>query len=278
MTRTAGALVSVVLVSAVLVVTAPPQDADAVIHENVVHWNIWGTCGQGGTCGSEDSINTLAFMVGGANPKPFTITVNEICNPGQFNLLAFYLASVGYTAHFTRTNYPTNCGGGENPKTREFGNAIFQLGQVALQGGTPYTLPSQTGSGNPNDDTRKLTCMHQLLFGILRRGCVTHLDPSASPQTVTNNQNAYVVDYLQQTMSGIPTAVGADLNLTSPAFWGTNWRSTGGGPTYSSWYPYERLDWLFGSKLGHTASGSPGIYCNYLVSDHCLITGDHVAP
>lgn len=271
MRRAIGGVTAAALVSLLVVAAAPAAGA---VDEPVTQWNIQGGCAGGGNCGGPLPVNTLVYLVTGANPRPWAITLNEVCFENQYLSLQSQLSQLGYLGLFTPTNNDTDCGSPTHSGYHH-GNAIFQLGAYVEQT-DEIVLPTQTAGA----DTRKLRCRTANVLGLLRRACVTHLDPTGpAPFTMakTTSQNNEAVWILSGSIGSTATSFGGDLNLANPPSWGTNWRPVGGGATHPSNAPTSKIDHMFGSKVGHTASGWPGIYCNSGVSDHCLITGKHTS-
>lgn len=275
-----GCIMSILVLSTGFGVAQP---AGAAVAEPVAQWNIFGGCSSGGSCGGTAATALYKFFVGAANPKPFSITVNEICAGPQFNDLYNYFTSLGYQARFVQTNVGVNCG--TQNGTGVHGNAVFALG--AYVGEAPATgVAALTGhiywDQAPSGDVRSLKCLTANLFGYVRNSCVTHLHPPP-PGTITTNQNNEALSIMAFGSGSTPSSLGGDFNTTSPPGWGAWWevdatrRWTHNTRNVST---RRKIDWVFGNKNAHTGYGNAGTYCDPAtgVSDHCLLTGTFYVP
>ena len=208
------------------------------------------------------------------HPNPVTASANEICH-GQFLIIASH--TPGHLATFTNTNSPVNCGTG-SPPTGLHGNALYQVGAPVTTNPDVYAYVAQSAA--TNDDYRMVTCRTMSIFGIWRRGCVTHLDPNVG---VAWQQNGEALWILTAGIGTVPSTLGADLNLepNPPATifpssgWLSNWRDVSSHTMYShsSSAPDRKIDYLLGSMYGHYAAGWPSRLCDASLSDHCMIRG-----
>lgn len=247
--------------------TAPAAGATT---EAVSHWNIFGGCSSGGSCGRLVVTAKYRFLVGASNPKPFTITANEVCG-AHFNDLNADFSSLGYKGRFVQTNIGVNCG--TNNGTGIHGNAVWELGAFVSATNT-YYYSSQASSG----DVRAFRCVEANLFGYQRIGCVTHLDPGRG--TITQNQSNEALFILTSGTGSIPIGMGGDFNLTTVPGWPVNWWEIDSAVQRWTWNTRsstkQKIYYFWGDKTNHSGRGNPSTYCDAAqwVSDHCLLAGD----
>lgn len=281
--HTRGVIGSAVFAVVLVLTSAAAPSAGASVAEPVAQWNIYGGCSGAGSCGGTAATALYKFFVGAANPKPFSITVNEICAGPQFSDLYNYFTSLGYQARFVQTNIGVNCG--TQNGTGIHGNAVFALGAYVAE--APSTSPAaQTGhiywDQYSSGDVRSLKCLTANLFGYVRNSCVTHLHPPP-PGTITTNQNSEALSIMALGSGSTPSSLGGDFNTTTPSGWGAWWEVDASRHwTYSTPNSSTRrkIDWIFGNKSAHVSFGGAGTYCSSAagVSDHCLLTGTFFVP
>ncbi len=280
----ARALVALGLSFTILLALGDHAPAGATTEEDVVQWNIAGGCSDG-TCGGLTATSTLQFFIGGASPKPMTITINEMCSY-QYNSIKPYLNSIGYLGVFNASvTAPNTC---MKPGTTSFGNAVFQLGALVSDTGSSYFPDSDQDPAQyiPGHATRRnrrgFRCLTGNLFGYIRTGCVTHFVnkndgyaawPYYNVNYFTERQSSYLL-YLASAASG-SVRVGGDFNLTNPLNWFVNFRTLlyGGVKTHPTPNPTNQFDWFMGKLSNDFFSTYIPPYCEPSMSDHCMIAG-----
>ncbi len=271
-------LVAVVVGLLALGMTGWTETASAG-QEYVFHWNIQGGCISGGACGQPYSANSANFIVAISIPKPFLVTYNEVCagalavgGTSQVNTLFNYMASQSYQGRFSQTNIGVNCG--TQNGTGIHGNMVFQPGAVLADNEYTYASQRPYPPGSPHPDVRRFRCLKTSIFGLIRYGCVTHLD-NVAPYTINQNNEAAWI--MTAGIGTTPTRIGGDFNTTSPPSWGSfNEVDALRRPTIDSRAPggaSQKKDWFFGSKANHVGFGNASVSCLPSQSDHCTLLG-----
>jgi hypothetical protein len=267
--------------------TATPAGA---VDIPVWHWNKKGGCSgisepptrDDGNCGGLEASNFLLNAVTYANPRPWHITLNEVCRP-QMQSLEYYLASIGYSPYWI----PTNVSASVDSRCGQHGMAIFTLGTKI---DSSYRLLTQS---NPAEgDRRKVFCVSSTSFIGPRKACTSHITNKSSPGNIRTTQDIEIAQFATTWRSSDPTVVGLDRNLTDrPNHWGGGYKEIDnannglGRGTYEAWSPATsraKLDWVWGSFNGNGAHGGLTVACELggmsstagrYLSDHCFMAG-----
>ena len=256
----------------------------------VLHWNKKGGClglsnstpVDDGNCGRLEAAAFLTNVVTFANPRPWHITLNEVCLP-QMESLQYYLGSLGYSPHWI----PTNTSSTVNANCQHHGMAVFSLGSVI---DSNFNVLTQS---NPAEgDKRKVFCVSSSTFYGPRKSCTSHVTNKNSPSNIRSTQDIQVAQFVTNWRAGDPTIVGVDRNLTDrPNYWAASYKEIDnsnnglGRGTHESYTPAfgrSKVDWIWGSFNGNGAHGSSTIVCDLggmsstpgrYLSDHCLMAG-----
>jgi hypothetical protein len=246
----------VVAVSFTMAYDVKAASADTVIHIPTQQYNM---CGH--SCGDSHGYRPAQYTIVEnnvyfANPRPWIITLNEVCSY-DLNSLYLYLQSLGYTYdRYASLNIGGSCG--------YYGTAMFTLG------GNPYAV-SRFDLTPYNNEPRALMCREKSTYVGLVPMCVTHLI------TTTQNSEAYM--YYRYSYSNSIRLIGGDFNSLPAGM--TNWYYTGfeadttNYPTFSTEPGVgfdKKIDYSFiyteAIRSGHTECDT------WSLSDHCYYFGD----
>jgi hypothetical protein len=257
-------LVAVIALAAGVLVS--PQVADpaaaALVDIPVHEYNMCGSVCAGG---GQVPANEVIFLVTGANPRPWTASLNEVClNSNQLGRMVNSLDDIGYNAsYYNAISNVAGCGG------TGFGNAIFAIGPRRTQ--TYHVFGAQDGSA----ERRGVTCVLNGNFGFDYWACSAHLDNSSVAEIQEDNLynfvtfNAYLAPYL--------LIVGGDFNLT-PGYSGFNkWRTN--YDEIDEFSPYSatigdgrKIDYIWIRDRGNMSSPYAPVTGN-VSSDHHYYSG-----
>jgi hypothetical protein len=247
-------IVAALLVSAGVLVSpqlAEPADAasvDVPVHE-------WNTCGAACNFGSQTPANVVYFAVAGANPRPWTIALNEVClNSNQYSRMVNFLDDLGYHAnYYTAARDVSNCGGSN------YGNVVFASGpRLAV---STYAYIEQDGDA----ETRGVVC--NLNGGYLGdwQACSTHLDNPRNSSTARIQEGEL---YNVAALGGCRFAIyGGDFNIDVDYADLDKWRSS-----------YDEIDevspWAATTDSGHKIDYSWARDCGAVSSPYAVSTSD----
>lgn len=214
------------------------------------------------------SANLVHYFVSTANPKPWVVTLQEVCST-QYTTLASQMGQLGYTARFATTrnfSSPASCS--------SYGNAMFLLGSSAPNGPIPSNveeLYSTSGS-----EPRKYECQRMTGLLGLYTACNTHIDFQSNVVDLQSEELHTLMNWFYPNDRRI---VGGDFNQVSPPPWETDYRDVDpyGSRTYPvSPSPVARIDYVFGHQAHFPTLRSVwGPYCDSFYSDHCYVAGSY---
>lgn len=196
---------------------ASPQWADpAAAAVTDIPVNQWNMCGQVCYAGSATPADVVHFAVGIANPRPWTVSLNEVCfNSNQRSRLINTLGDLGYNSfHYTARSSVAGCGG------TAFGNLIFAIGPRINQSSTAFATQ------DPNSlERRGVTCVRNGNFGFNHTGCSAHLDNPVN-NSIALAQEDQLYNYIKFSISNQAVKlVGGDFNITPDRSDFNKWRT-----------------------------------------------------
>jgi hypothetical protein len=256
----------------------PTREARAAIGVSIpVHeLNMCGSfCGPSNNVNSLPAADLVVYLVAVANPKPWFVMTNEVCQ-AHIDRMSASMASMGYSQvkSVTETNVTGVCGG-------DFGNVMWVLGQPRGSGPpenieVQYPTPSGCNIAS-GDQCRKIECMRTNTFIGVVTGCNTHLiSPRNSANTTQESNEALYIVNVNFANDG--RFVGGDFNHTLLLNWAGGYYEidTLNRPTFEVPSPTFKIDYIW-ADISHwpaTRSAAPP-YCNhgYDFSDHCYLSG-----
>jgi len=211
------------------------------------------------TCRSQtpnDPADLVIYQVGTSNPRPWSVTLNEVCSPEYLKLLNA-LDSYGYSPVRTVT---VSVGGTCN----QYGNAMFVLGNPILTK-DEFPLSSST-------ELRKLTCQRVELFGAYVF-CVSHTAPDQA-----SAHSAQILYIMNGNYGARRRMFGGDLNLVPgdlPAGWYNGYSEVDPASrrTYTAISPLVKIDYAFLQRTAPASHYTGPPYCDPSFSDHCYLVG-----
>lgn len=283
-----SALASLLFCGGMVAVSSQP--AGAAVNRYSWQYNICG-----GVCNQGDflPVNALIDQVIRANPRPMTISLNEVCN-SQYIGLVGGLATYGYTGARTITDTATSDCQGESQSNVVFATGTFQSSYV-------YTYTAQAPSDTQRGESRKLVCLRMNVFALLA-ACSTHL--TGSPATwsgtrrvrhsqsdeaifVTNSQFSTRWRYFGGDFNFPPDELYPNTSTRAMDIWyASYWEAAGRLFSTGTHETYEpsglKLDYVWMDK-GHGSANPDPAETRYLffagdrVSDHYLLVGRFLA-
>lgn len=202
--RVAKALVLMMVVAIAAVLPQIPMPrAQAVGYIDTHQFNMCSyNCNK--SLGSEAK-DTVLYLVGNANPRPWVISLNEVCLENVYNAIQPQMNSWGYTGWFNPTIPTFGLQG-----CSQFGNAVFTLGGYL----SVYRLTYSSDIQNPSaafGEKRNAVCLKSTSFVGDYAGCSTHLDVNVNYAEPQADQFGYLsaVNY-----GSLQRFLGGDFNLS----------------------------------------------------------------
>ena len=280
--------VAALVFGGVFAVGETPADAA----ENRSSWQ-YNICG--GPCNQGDflPVNALIDQVSRANPRPMTISVNEVCN-SQYIGLRDGLAAYGYNRARTITDSSSTDCQGESQS-----NVVFSIG--TLQSTYFYTYGAQASADTSRGENRKYVCVRMDVFAQLA-ACSTHLHNTSELETATRRvKHAQSDEAIFVTNSQFSTRwrfVGGDFNFPPDELYPTTstramdvwyasyWEAAGRlfstGTHETNSVSHLKIDYVWMDKSHGSANPEPSenrflIFASEPVSDHALVVGRFLA-
>lgn len=257
---------SIVVLIAVGLLISPQlsEPADAASIDVAVHeWNMCGSVCNGG---SQTPANVVIYAVTGANPRPWSVSLNEVClNSNQYSRMVNYLDDLGYHAnYYTAKRSVSGCGGSN------FGNVVFAVGP--RRSVSTYAFPTQDGGA----EVRGVVC--NLNGGYLGdwQACSTHLDNPRNSSTARAQEGEL---YDVAALGGCRFSIyGGDFNI-EPGYSDFNkWRTAydeidEAQPWLSTTDSGHKIDYIWARDCGAISSPYAVSRTNIAESDHHYYSG-----
>ncbi len=265
------AILLLLIGSTVVIQLTNTPTAHAVVQKRLHQYNMCG-----GACydGSDTSQDLVAFMVWIDNPRPWVISLQEVCYQQYLDLKAF-LQPMGYSGDYRHSN--DDAGGCDSGAGNLHGNALFMLGTPQAHAYIEVFDDQDVGHG---DNERNIICRRSYsvyVGGFV--GCSTHYHFPMNGQRPTN-QNTEAFWFVATNFTYEAVTVGGDFNLTFPGGWGTNWweldpllRFTFKNDEQANVDPTWKIDWVWGNRSHHSSNRTTGVLCHDTIIDHCYIAG-----
>lgn len=259
---TARHLLAVVLLGGAALVT-PGLDAPAAAATVDVPLHQWNICGNICNAGSSAPADVVNATVAAANPRPWSIALNEVClNGTQYSRMVNALDDLGYHADsYTARPNVAGCGG------TDFGNVVFASG--ARVSASTYAFPTQDGSA----EVRGVVCSRNGSAVGEWFACSTHLDNSS----LANAQEGELFDVLALAGSTL-RVVGGDFNLTPGNGDFNKWRTAYDeldetAPFLPTIDDGRKIDYIWIRDIGDTSPRAVSSVAHFDVSDHRYYSG-----
>ncbi len=245
------------------------QQPDHPLWDVPVHqFNICGNvCNDGVGVGRHTDL--VMFFVGSANPRPWLVTLNELCTPQWERIANRLVGEYGYFGVFVVTDPdpPDPCG--------VFGNAMFAAGSPTDAGlAIYYNRQSEDDLGR--NERRALLCERMEIFLGVFTGCVTHLTNDETDIAQAQARQGRRLE--DQYGAGVGRYMGGDFNLRRPPEWFDFYWEV--DPllrnTIPAHAPRTRIDHIFADRQHPQGNReAPNPFCDPNASDHCYTSGTY---